>query len=175
MAHVATIGRLAPARCARQGLAVYSGAAKRRFYGLFATTAALGANVLVIETQLAHHAEWSDFLREAAPNAPFSHIMPRGGLGMNASAETIARAFGFRRAGREYTGKCPSCGYKTGFAVTERDGCCSTIVTPAAALNPMYARRCNGPGSCRRRAADADQAEASINLSEEPGRSLATN
>jgi hypothetical protein len=31
------------------------------------------------------------------------------------SAETIARAFGICRAGREYTGKCPSCGYKTGF------------------------------------------------------------
>ena len=41
---------------------------------------------------------------------------------MNASAETIARAFGLHRAGREYTGKCPSCGYQTGFAVAERDG-----------------------------------------------------
>ena len=41
---------------------------------------------------------------------------------MNASAETIARAFGLHRAGREYTGKCPSCGYKTGFTVAVRDG-----------------------------------------------------
>ena len=41
---------------------------------------------------------------------------------MNASAETIARAFGLHRAGREYTGKCPSCGYKTGFAVADRKG-----------------------------------------------------
>ena len=41
---------------------------------------------------------------------------------MNASAEAIARAFGLHRVGGEYTGKCPSCGYQTGFAVTERDG-----------------------------------------------------
>jgi putative DNA primase/helicase len=38
------------------------------------------------------------------------------------SAETIARALGLRRAGREFTGKCPSCGYPTGFAVTEKQG-----------------------------------------------------
>jgi hypothetical protein len=62
-----------------QGLAVYSGAASVEFYALFATTAALGANVLVIETQLAHHAEWSEFLREAAPQAAHLDIMPRGG------------------------------------------------------------------------------------------------
>ncbi len=61
------------------GLAVYSGAASVEFYALFATTAALGANVLVIETQLAHHAEWSEFLREAAPQAAHLDIMPRGG------------------------------------------------------------------------------------------------
>jgi hypothetical protein len=60
-------------------LAVYSGAASVEFYALFASTAALGANVLVIETQLAHHAKWSEFLREAAPNAAFLHIMPTGG------------------------------------------------------------------------------------------------
>jgi hypothetical protein len=62
-----------------KGIAVYSGAAEARFYGLFAATAVLGANVLVIETQLTHHAEWSAFLREAAPNATFLHILPRGG------------------------------------------------------------------------------------------------
>jgi putative DNA primase/helicase len=38
------------------------------------------------------------------------------------SAETIARALGLRRAGHEYVGKCPSCGYKTGFAVADRRG-----------------------------------------------------
>jgi putative DNA primase/helicase len=38
------------------------------------------------------------------------------------TAEFIARGLGLRRAGREYTGQCPSCGYKTGFSVTERDG-----------------------------------------------------
>jgi hypothetical protein len=38
------------------------------------------------------------------------------------SAETIARALGLRRAGREFTGKCPSCGYASGFSITERDG-----------------------------------------------------
>jgi putative DNA primase/helicase len=41
---------------------------------------------------------------------------------MNASAEAIARACGLRRAGREFTGKCPNCGYKTGFAVADRKG-----------------------------------------------------
>jgi putative DNA primase/helicase len=42
---------------------------------------------------------------------------------MNACGEKIARAFGLRRAGRRnYTGKCPSCGYGSGFTVTERDG-----------------------------------------------------
>lgn len=61
------------------GLAVYSGAASVEFHALFAATAALGANVLVIETQLAHHAEWSEFLREAAPQATHLDIMPRGG------------------------------------------------------------------------------------------------
>jgi hypothetical protein len=61
------------------GLAVYSGAASVEFYALFATTAALDANVLVIETQLAHHAEWSEFLRGAAPQAAHLDIMPRGG------------------------------------------------------------------------------------------------
>jgi putative DNA primase/helicase len=38
------------------------------------------------------------------------------------TAEGIARALGLRRSGREYTGTCPCCGYKTGFSVTERDG-----------------------------------------------------
>ena len=61
------------------GLAVYSGAASVEFHVLFAATAALGANVLVIETQLAHHAEWSEFLRGAAPQAAHLDIMPRGG------------------------------------------------------------------------------------------------
>jgi hypothetical protein len=47
---------------------------------------------------------------------------PRGGT-MNACGEKIARAFGLRRAGRRnYTGKCPSCGYGSGFTVTERGG-----------------------------------------------------
>jgi phage/plasmid primase-like uncharacterized protein len=40
---------------------------------------------------------------------------------MPARAEEIARAFGLRRAGREYVGKCPSCAYASGFTVTERD------------------------------------------------------
>jgi hypothetical protein len=62
-----------------QGVAVYSGAATVEHYGLFAATAALGANVLVAETQLAHHAEWSAFLRAAAPNAAHLEIIPRGG------------------------------------------------------------------------------------------------
>ncbi len=38
------------------------------------------------------------------------------------TAERIARALGLCRAGREFTGKCPSCGYKTGFAIKDRKG-----------------------------------------------------
>jgi hypothetical protein len=41
---------------------------------------------------------------------------------MTSAAETIARSLGLRRAGREFTGKCPSCGYASGFTVTERNG-----------------------------------------------------
>lgn len=44
------------------------------------------------------------------------------------TAETIARALGLRRAGREFTGRCPACGYKSGFMLNERGGailaCC---------------------------------------------------
>jgi putative DNA primase/helicase len=40
---------------------------------------------------------------------------------MMSVAET-ARALGLKRAGREYVGECPSCNYKSGFAVGERDG-----------------------------------------------------
>lgn len=54
------------------------------------------------------------------------------------SAESIARAWGLRRSGREYTGACPCCGYKTGFSVTERDGslllCCAAGGCKQAAL-----------------------------------------
>jgi hypothetical protein len=38
------------------------------------------------------------------------------------STENIARGLGLRRSGHEYVGACPSCGYRTGFSVTERDG-----------------------------------------------------
>ena len=38
------------------------------------------------------------------------------------TASSIAHALGLKRAGREYTGACPCCGYKTGFSVTEREG-----------------------------------------------------
>jgi hypothetical protein len=38
------------------------------------------------------------------------------------SAESIARVLGLRRSGRDYIGACPSCGYKSGFSVTEKDG-----------------------------------------------------
>jgi hypothetical protein len=38
------------------------------------------------------------------------------------SAENIARALGLRRSGRDLVGACPSCGYRTGFSVTKKDG-----------------------------------------------------
>jgi len=62
-----------------RGLVVYSGAAAVQHYALFAATAVLGANVLVVETQLERHAEWSAFLRPEAPHAAYLDILPRGG------------------------------------------------------------------------------------------------
>jgi hypothetical protein len=62
-----------------RGLVVYSGTAAVQHYGLFAATAVLGANVLVVETQLERHAEWSAFLRPEAPHAAYLDIMPQGG------------------------------------------------------------------------------------------------
>jgi hypothetical protein len=38
------------------------------------------------------------------------------------SAETIARRLGLHRAGRQFAGKCPSCGYKNGFSIADRRG-----------------------------------------------------
>jgi hypothetical protein len=38
------------------------------------------------------------------------------------SAAEIACAIGLRRAGHEFAGKCPTCGYASGFTLTERDG-----------------------------------------------------
>ena len=44
------------------------------------------------------------------------------------TVDAIARALGLGRAGRQYAGKCPSCGYKSGFTLAERRGaillCC---------------------------------------------------
>jgi hypothetical protein len=57
---------------------------------------------------------------------------------MIGAAETIARALGLRRAGREFTGRCPSCGYPSGFSVTERDNtillCCHAGDCPQSEL-----------------------------------------
>jgi putative DNA primase/helicase len=38
------------------------------------------------------------------------------------TAEAIARGLGLKRSGHEWVGACPCCGYRAGFAVTERDG-----------------------------------------------------
>src|SRR6266542_2221804 len=38
------------------------------------------------------------------------------------SAKNIARALDLRRSGHEFVGACPSCGYRTGFSITEKDG-----------------------------------------------------
>jgi putative DNA primase/helicase len=38
------------------------------------------------------------------------------------SVEKIARALGLRRSGHEFVGACPSCGYRAGFSVTEKNG-----------------------------------------------------
>jgi hypothetical protein len=38
------------------------------------------------------------------------------------TAETIARALGLRRVGRQFTGRCPGCGYASGFTVAQRSG-----------------------------------------------------
>ncbi|MBV9014239.1 MAG: toprim domain-containing protein [Alphaproteobacteria bacterium] len=38
------------------------------------------------------------------------------------TASEIARALGLRRSGHDYVGQCPSCGYHSGFSITEKDG-----------------------------------------------------
>jgi hypothetical protein len=38
------------------------------------------------------------------------------------TAEAIARGLGLKRSGSEYIGACPSCGYRSGFSLTEKDG-----------------------------------------------------
>lgn len=38
------------------------------------------------------------------------------------SAETIAQALRLKRSGGDWVGACPSCGYRSGFSVTEKDG-----------------------------------------------------
>jgi putative DNA primase/helicase len=57
---------------------------------------------------------------------------------MIGAAETIARALGLRRSGREFTGRCPSCGYASGFSVTERNRaillCCHAGGCPQSEL-----------------------------------------
>src|SRR5216683_6838104 len=41
-------------------------------------------------------------------------------VAVTASAETIAGALGLHRSGQGWHGRCPACGYKSGFTVTDR-------------------------------------------------------
>lgn len=75
------------------------------------------------------------------------------------SAEAIARALRLRRSGREFGGRCPSCGYKSGFTLAERDGSilvcchaggCSQAELWAALEQAGIAIRGSGGGSVRR-------------------------
>jgi hypothetical protein len=38
------------------------------------------------------------------------------------TAEAVARGLGLKRSGSEYVGACPSCGYRSGSSLTEKDG-----------------------------------------------------
>src|ERR1700680_3930534 len=51
------------------------------------------------------------------------------------SAEAIARGLGLKRSGHEFVGACPSCKYKSGFSITERDGK-PLVYCAAGALSP---------------------------------------
>ncbi len=66
------------AQCATHAC-VYSGPADPRCYAMFAAAAALGGRVLLIETQIRHHAEWSRFVRRFAPEAAYLDVTPMGG------------------------------------------------------------------------------------------------
>jgi hypothetical protein len=78
-----------------RALVVYSGAAAVQHYGLFAATAVLGANVLVVETQLERHAEWSAFLRPEAPHAAYLDAARRNGMtaSQDAARNYFARVY----------------------------------------------------------------------------------
>jgi hypothetical protein len=56
--------------------AVYSGAADLRIYEMFGVVARTGARLLVIETQLRHHADWCDWCGRFAPDTPLLQIQP---------------------------------------------------------------------------------------------------
>ncbi len=75
------------------------------------------------------------------------------------AAETIASVLRLRRAGREFTGKCPSCGYRSGFTVAERGravllcchaGGCSQAELWGALEHAGIATRNSRDGSARR-------------------------
>jgi hypothetical protein len=65
----------------------------------------------------------------AAPTSPRPHApaarrrsFTRRDSGCRATAAEIARSLSMQRAGGGFTGACPSCGYRSGFTVEDRDG-----------------------------------------------------
>src|SRR3954468_2462855 len=61
---------------AASGLIRYSGAADARIYGVAAAIALLSGRVLIVETQIPHHAAWYDAVTRWAPRVPFLDVSP---------------------------------------------------------------------------------------------------
>jgi len=64
---------------AASGVIVYSGAAEERVYLIAAGIAMLGGRVLMVETQIPHHAAWHSAVQGWAPKTPYLDVSPIGG------------------------------------------------------------------------------------------------
>jgi putative DNA primase/helicase len=94
------------------------------------------------------------------------------------SAAEIARAFGLRRAGRQFAGKCPSCGYASGFSVTERNGvllyychaggCSQSEVWEALQRAGLAPRKSEDEANKRKRRERAPQSSKQLARSDKP-------
>lgn len=79
------------------------------------------------------HAAMAEMARQATANAAPPTRRPhasdtrrrsftRSDSGLRATAADIARSLSMQKAGAGFTGACPSCGYRSGFTVEDRDG-----------------------------------------------------
>jgi hypothetical protein len=66
---------------ASKGIVVYSGAAERRIYATACLVALMTrGGVLMVETQVPHHAAWYEAVRAWAPDVPLLDVSPIAGV-----------------------------------------------------------------------------------------------